>query len=311
VDACLQASASFPVGVAARSHVKLSNNPTTDSYNSATNQAAFARPDYTNATGYVLANGDIATNGSITNDDDIVVNGNVHGRALTGPNGTVSLGGYIGPFLDQAQQTTSISVAETNGWVRHDFAVDFPLPNLPANFNPVTLSGTTLGNGDYTATSLGNSDYTVTGNARLRLTGTGTVINFSGQKGITIQPGGRLEIYTYGNVDLTGQAAINNNTKKPAYCLIYGMGTCSNINVKGNGQIATAIYAPNAAIQWQGAGSKSDFYGGMIGRSVDFQGSVHMDFHYDESLRDLNGTGGRTINSWKSWRYTGSTWVQD
>lgn len=302
VLATLASSSPFPYGIVAKGAISLSNNPETDSFNSATNLAYLGSADYSSNAAYIYANGDMATNGG-----NVSNGGNVHGKIHTAPSGTATLG-TVGPGFTGATQTTSVPTAEANGWITHDFSTTIPDATIPANFVPVALSGTTIGSGDFYASSLANTDYTITGNARIHLTSTGTTINFSGKKGITIQPGATLTIYTEGAIDLTGQGAINNKGVA-SNCIIYGMPSCTSISAGGNGAFVGAIYAPQADYSWQGGGSKSFMAGAIVANTISLQGSVHMIFHFDEALKKLSNSGGYSVASWQELRNASSTWV--
>lgn len=246
-------------------------------------------------------NGDVASNGGITNTIS-VGNADIYGHANTGSGGTVSVGpnGFISA-LGQAQN----GVVDSNR-VSHSMNVDLTPPALPSGFNSLanlgSMSGTWSFSGggstpvDYTATSInltgGNSITISSGYVRLYVTQN---INVSGSATIHVENGAKLEIYVLGTTSIAGNGVANENYYAMAFQL-YGLGTGS-ISVSGNGQLSGVIYAPQSDVTFSGGGSSGDVVGAVVGKTVTLGG--HVNFHYDESLKNSGPSRGYTVVSWQ------------
>jgi hypothetical protein len=88
---------------------------------------------------------------------------------------------------------------------------------------------------------------------------------------------GPVRVYVTGAVTLKGNTIVAANNL-PANLEIYVVGA-GPVSMNGNTGFYAHLYAPQADIDIHGT---PDFYGTMIGRSIDFKGTA--DIHYDESL---------------------------
>lgn len=140
----------------------------------------------------------------------------------------------------------------------------------------------------------------VLGNAKLWVTSS---LSMSGQSQITIVNGASLEIYagrTSGSgasIDIAGNGVINEagDSEKMA---IYGLPSCTEVYVRGNGGFVGSIYAPQATLYGKGGGSDvQDIQGAAVMGNVSFNG--HVNFHYDEKLGENSGITQWRIASWK------------
>ena len=59
----------------------------------------------------------------------------------------------------------------------------------------------------------------------------------------------------------------------------FGLPKNTSLSIGGNGQLAGAVYAPNADINLNGGGN---VYGSLMGKSLNVNGN--FSFHYDEAL---------------------------
>jgi hypothetical protein len=75
----------------------------------------------------------------------------------------------------------------------------------------------------------------------------------------------------------------------PAQFIVYGLPTCTSIDVNG---IAAVVYAPSAKLNLNG---NSQFYGASVSKSVRMNGTT--DYHYDENLTNFKSRG-FVISSW-------------
>jgi len=149
-------------------------------------------------------------------------------------------------------------------------------------------------NGDYYATSLSGTTYVV-GSARLVLP---NGLNMSGHDQITVGQGGSIKVYS-GGTDLTvGGNGVMNNTGFAGNFIVYGTPTVTSVDLNGNGAFIGVLVAPNARVRMNGSGTSivQDFTGSLMVNSVTMNG--HFNFHYDEALSRMGGTGRFLVTSW-------------
>lgn len=153
-----------------------------------------------------------------------------------------------------------------------------------------------LDTGNYQLSSLGLSGQNkmlVRGDAVLNLTG---AMAMTGQSEIDIAAGASLKIYVAGNVDLKGNGIMNANIDSLKFGL-FGLPTCTSIDLGGNASFTGTIYAPQAAFSAGGGGSDQyDCVGAVIANTISMNG--HFSFHYDEALGRSGPGGGFVITSW-------------
>ncbi len=318
IKSILVDSAAFPAGLVSKGGIDMKgNNITTDSYDSYdVSKSTNGRYDSTKK----QANGDIATNGALTNSNISAGNANISGYALTAPGGTVTLGasGTIGPtFISPA---TTVAEAQANGWVRDDFAVDIPDVTLPSGTSSWLSLGsinnnTTLATGNYQATDVtltGWNSLVIDGDVKLYVTDASQGISILANAQITINSGGTLTIYSNGSMDIGGNGVVNYNTSGSSdsaamHAQFYGMNTATSVNIHGNGEWVGMIYAPYADLSLGGGGEMS---GSVVAKSINMNG--HVSFHYDEALRTQGPGATFDIHSWETYRSTdGVNWTKD
>lgn len=108
-----------------------------------------------------------------------------------------------------------------------------------------------------------------------------------------------LTIFTGDAIDTTGNTGINNISKYALAFSIYGLPTCTQIKLGGQGTITAYIYAPEAALTLNGGGSGSYYHsvGAFFINSVKLTGN--MAFHYDEAFKLLGPNRGFIPISWQ------------
>ena len=318
IECRLANSAQFPAGMVAKGGIDMNgNNVTTDSYNSLyTSKSTNGKYDSTKK----QANGDIATNATITNSTISAGNANIYGTSYTGPSGSVSLGptGVIGPTFTSPATTVAAAIAA--GWVRNDFAASIPDVTLPSGAASWSSQGSILNSaalsaGSYQVTEIslnGNNTLTIDGNVKIYITGSaGIGLNGNGQ--IVINSGGSLTIYSAGNMDIGGNGIVNYNSTSgdsaALHAQFYGLDTCTSVNLHGNADWVGLVYAPYAALSLGGGGSSGEMSGAVVVNTIGMNG--HVNFHYDEMLRTSGPNSSYNIASWKSYRYMSGTWVAD
>jgi hypothetical protein len=166
---------------------------------------------------------------------------------------------------------------------------------VPANLVALPSGGsisttTTLGPGDYQYWMINlssKSTLTITGPANIYLTGA-TSINVSGMGDIVVDAAstGPVNIYFDGDVNLSGQAIVN-QTALPSNLIMYGTNPIvQTVNLAGQTDFHGAVYAPNATLNLTGQGG---MFGSFVGDEVNISGQGGI--HYDVSLGKAGGTG--------------------
>jgi choice-of-anchor A domain-containing protein len=130
----------------------------------------------------------------------------------------------------------------------------------------------------------------------------------TGNEGITIASNSTAIFYTAGSFDIAGKGMVNNGGR-PINCQVYGLTTCTSVKYSGNAIYNGTIYAPSADLQIKGGGSAGEVCGAFVAKSLTMTGGTV--FHYDEYLGKQGPGSSFNINSWKSYRWTGSYWAAD
>jgi hypothetical protein len=283
----------FPVGILAKGQITMNgNNVEVDSYDS-NNPLYSTNGQY--AVGRRKTNGNVATLLGIVNAFN-VGNNDIYGWAATGPGGTVN----IGP----------------NGFVkkgiRNDANFDIPDATAPftTGFPPLAgaYGGTTykyyVGDGDYMingnyaptgGTTAGIKDaMVINGNARLYIDGS---LNLSSGQ-IVIGTNASVQIYVKtGTLNLAGNG-IFNPAGRATQVTVFGLPGVTGVSFGGNAQFTGGLYAPNAALQFNGGGNnKLDFMGAMTVKSITLNG--HFSVHYDEAFESFTTQSTFKVASWQ------------
>ena len=200
---------------------------------------------------------------------------------------------------------TPVGVTVDSARVTTDFSAAFPDVSAPADGTSIVTLGSTLGTAGTATrwrtpgiTLSGRQTLTILGDVTLILTsGSGArAIDVTGNAALIIPDGSSLTVYVEGNVLVAGNGLANGNVR-PATCQIYGTNTSAagqTIQIAGNGALRSAVYAPNADVKINGNG---DVMGSVVGRSIDLTGNA--DFHYDESLQNLDSDMPYGMESWR------------
>lgn len=241
-------------------------------------------------------------NGDIATDGNIIEAGNAH---------------IFGDVATNAGTVTG--AANITGTQRTDFyqePIPVSTPSWPTiNPSVTTVSGTTTITADATSGSAASryqlTAITLTGNKVLTIAGapdgsptyveiyvTGD-ISVGGNGQITLGAGVNAKIYFAGNVDVGGNGIIN-TSNQPIDLQMFGIaptdGTSKHVNLGGNGQISTALYAPSHDVTINGGGSSGHVFGSVVGKAVTMTGVTNL--HYDEALGDAGMINSYKIVSW-------------
>jgi len=240
--------------ILARSSITLSGGSTTDSFDSRDGA-------YSAAT--ALADGNVRANGSINmSGGSTVINGNA-----------TATGSVTGSGGSHVNGTT------TNG------APTLSFPSVPACGPPYSGSSGITG-GTYNSST---GAWTVSGGGTGSLA-TGTycfsTITFNG--GSTLSISSPVNVYTTGQVDLSGGTVANSTLSAASFKLFMSYSSTSQgIKVSGGSQSYMAVYAPDCVVNF--SGGLTDFYGSVVGYSVTATGGTRI--HYDQTVGGVLGTG--------------------
>ena len=247
----------------------------TDSYNS--NNGPYD-PSNPGSNGNVGSNGNITNNGSPTT---------INGEATAGGNMSIGQSTVTGDTTSGAPQVAMP-----------------PAPSCPQS-GYGAYDGGSIGGGSFNS---GNGQLRGNGSDNIILTG-GTYcfssITITGQATVSLQ--GQAQIYLTSPSNFGGGGIINyvppgNSYPIPSNLQIfstYNAGTNGNqgITFAGGSAVYAAIYAPEAALNFQG--SVTDYYGAAIGGTISMGAA---NFHYDEALAGLPGATTALV-SWHEVRH--------
>lgn len=179
--------------------------------------------------------------------------------------------------------TTNFSYAEFT------YYTNIVTSNITAQYYDMILAG-----GNYRVLSIPNgTQMLVTGNALLHVE---TDIDMKGQSQITIAQTGTLNMYVGGDANLGGNGVVNSTGNATRFAL-WGLPTCSDIELGGNAEFTGTIYAPDAHLHAGGGGANQyDVVGSAIVGSAKFNG--HFQFHYDEDLGKNGPRGAFVVTGW-------------
>ncbi len=250
--------------------------------------------------------GDIASNDTVTNAVN-VGQANIWGHVATGPRGTVAIGSQ-GKVGDANYQATGAAGTIQPGFSTDDMNVEFPDVKLPVTtWSPMPVTGGIVGGVLYDVIISSSGDYikslgVISGkilinapNVRLQVT---SGWKFAGvNDSMTIATNANITIYlNCVSATIQGNGIINSQGR-PDQCYIFGLPILTSLTLGGNGEITSAVYAPNAAVTLDGGGrDDNDFSGAITAKSFRFVG--HYSVHYDEALGRLGLWRGFTITSW-------------
>ncbi len=239
----------------------------------------------------VRNNGDTT---SLGGDVSVGPNGEIDGRVTVSTGRTISNSGNIGP-----DGTTGTVV----GYVSYTASGTVPNVSLPpgvgpslgtaigskTDFNGATDSGIWYCNGNLP------DGITIRNGAKITLY-VGGDITFTGSEVMSIDERSSIKILLARNLAIRGNGNINNAGNALNFTL-YGLPTCTSLVVAGNGVLNSVIYAPQAAITFDGAGNVGGFSGAAIVNTATFNGNG-TGFHYDEQLGKMGPTDGWLISGW-------------
>lgn len=184
--------------------------------------------------------------------------------------------------------------------------------SLPASSGPYAATPADDGYYYYSADQidLTNKVLTITDKVVLRLSNATSGIDVGGGSGaISITSTGECQVYTPGDVKIAGQGLSNgvdgadsgsdisdSEMGQPRQFQVFGTKTSGvqDIEIKGNGSLAAAVYAPYGSVKINGNGTVA---GSVVANDITLTGNAN--FHYDESLALLSGNSPFRVTKWK------------
>jgi hypothetical protein len=266
----------FGHGIFGKYEDKFGGGAYTDSYNS-----TYANYDYSTAgsNGSVGSNGDITNNGSPTT---------INGDATAG--GTFSIG-----------QSTVTGAQESGA---PQIAIP-PSPSCPqagyGAYDGGSITGGSFNNGNGQLRGNGSDNIVLTGGTYCF-----SSITIGGQATLTVSGGAAVKIYLTSPSTIAGggilYSAPPGTYPIPSNLQIYstynaGPNGNQGITFSGGSAVYAAIYAPEAALNFQGA--VTDFYGAAIGGTISMGAA---NFHYDEALEGFPGSASSLV-AWHEVRH--------
>jgi len=240
-------------------------------------------------TSYRKANGDVATDGAVTGIIDIG-NGQVYGKVNTGPGGTTALGAKGSVGDTSWVPKTGIQP----GYAQSDMNVAFPDVILTnASWTSLANNANITNSGAYRMDKI-TSDMTISGSNVVLYLPYG--IDISGNSTLNISSNSYVTMYVGTKIDDGGNGAINNISQHATQLMVYGLPNLTSIKLHGNGAFWGAIYAPNAEVEFNGAGNSGGYYGALVGHDIVLTGN--STFSYDEAL-GRRGSKGFIVTSWQ------------
>ncbi len=212
------------------------------------------------------------------------------------------------------------STYDASTWTKKNVDPNRVSTQFSANFDPVTTPSTSVTNVGTIKTTdpIGTAGTATTVLCTdITLSGSGNVIEFRGDvtliisasagsqaikitgsnSGFRVAANSSLKIYTAGDIDLTGQGIVN-VSGSPKNIQIYGTSVepaaDQDIKIAGGGAFAGVIYAPNGSVTLNGDGS---MWGSVVAEDITLTGNAN--FHYDESLGNLNSGNPFRVSKWK------------
>lgn len=311
----LRKTSKFANGLVAKQTINFNGSPQIDSWNSDPDNNSATAPVVYSAT----TKNDAGSVGSISVGVNAVLvdNADIWGYVGTGGSApSVGATGTIGPFGTPTGTTVASHVTT-------DFSASFDNVSAPSTYTyanagalstskilPDDIAGATLAaDGKYyiSCSSIGGSNkvYTIAAGKKVVLKVTDTVGNCidikGGSGGINVSSGASLEIYAAGDINISGQGAMNGGTSaatmgQPVNLQIYGTKTSGTqaISVKGNGVFSGVLYAPFGSVTLDGS---VQTFGSVVANDITLNGTSAQ-FHYDESLGNFGGTNPFRVTRW-------------
>lgn len=189
----------------------------------------------------------------------------IPGDIIVGP------GGVPSDVID-TKQTTEITGQTYPAAEPMIFPPVLPPTGLPNMVSISASSPAQLNSGEYSSIEVSDS-LTVNGNCTVYVTGP-FILKVGGS--LITPPGSSLNLYLGGNLESKNSVGMDNQTNDATALKIYGLPTCTQIDIKAkSGLFYGAVYAPNAILTMF---NSSEIFGAFACDSVILKNSCN--FHY-------------------------------
>lgn len=225
--------------------------------------------------GTIPAGGDLDLRTNSVETDSIILKSGVvvPGDVVIGP------GGDIDAVIDTKQST----VIQGNAYPAQE-EVTFPPVVIPQELDNLSLTAYTYtpgvpitGNVKLDSISIPISGLQeFVGECKVYVLGD---ISLSNGAGITITAGSSLTLYLAGDMYGMNAAGVTNVANDSTKLSLYGLDTCTSIDLKNSSDFYGSIYAPNADLLIRNGG---DLYGAFVGNSFEMKNLAC--FYYDLAL---------------------------
>jgi len=267
---------------------------------------------------------------------DIGSPADIYGYVTVGV-GTANAGSFISSIKGSVTGAdTPAGTTVDTSHIAFDFTQDFPIPTAPvavftdalpaADANGVIVLGDPSG---ATTKRYQLTNYTAPNGATLLIVGPVEIkalgdLTIGGQAAITVLTGSvtvtpkkgaditysaatnaSATLYAYGNLKVSGNGDLTGGTipganvgADPTKLQIYGMAPVSQtIDIGGNGNCAAALYAPRAAIKFNGGGSSGYFAGAVVGNTITVNGNGYR-VRFPEEMANFGTASTYSISRW-------------
>jgi hypothetical protein len=296
VEVRVQSGSTIPraVGMVAKNGISFNGNLAIDSYDSTNAQhSTNGRYDAAKAGDKAL----VATPWGF----NLGGNSTIAGKVASGPSGSITLGGSA--KVGDTAWVNSKNKGLQAGHSTNTFAAAIPDVVAPYTSATAPASGTVsntsynyvLNGGNYMATNLnsggGNTRMIVTAPSVLLVTGAITL------EDIVFAPGATLDLYiATPSISFCPEVEgmTSSQTVTPIQFRVWGLSTCTNMDMTGGDSFTGMIYAPQADLRARGNAS---FYGAFTSSTFNCNGT--FDFHYDQATASYTPSGSSfQIVSW-------------
>jgi type II secretory pathway pseudopilin PulG len=240
---------------------------------------------------YADVEGDVGANETVT----IAGSGVIFGNATSGPNGTVTNGGYVygDTFAEDTDRTFDIPAYNPSGTSLGDLSSSTTIAAGTYHYDSVNIAGSNV--------------VTITGDVIMYVDGD---FKTAGNGEFKLASGASLILYhDDGDFHIAGKGIVNEDNSPTKLVIISSAqstpdpvnpgDTKNTFHFNGLADFAGAVYAPGADMKING---QTENYGSLVGRNITTSGSGKCFIHYDEALEGMDFNLWRKKFVLRSWR---------
>ncbi len=217
----------------------------------------------------------------------IGTNSTASGAINIGPGATVNGDIVVGAGGDPDEVVNASGATVTGQIYASTQSYDFSPVTVPGWLESMPSGGTVkttiISSGKYDGIDLGKGEIvTIDGPVTLYITGDTSLSNSAQLQISETNPDASLTLYLGGNLYCKNGGFINNITKDAKKLKIYGLDSCTNLNIATDGELYGGIYVPQADMSLK---NSVNIFGAVVAKNL-YQGAA-ANFNYDASLRDV------------------------